>query len=257
MLMPPETFDSTIWALIDNYKNGTINECYNTLRMNKDGDIAPHFTLRQIPFSTDKYTGAKHTKLSSLPTWNLSPNWKINSFNIGTSDASRFNFFQIFGHYLAYDKSDPNLSQDFEKHFATILKNFDIYGSDIRRSGPRNMIRAVYTNFLKAKNEPNVDVWTLLVSDWYINGHLKFNGTVNMAGIAAPICVGDNLQVANKAFHIESVAHSYSNDENSGIRTFNTSIALCRGVVLDEALDSKEIKQISNQFTPGITNGNE
>jgi hypothetical protein len=257
MLAPPETFDSTIWALIDNYKNPTLNECYTTLKINKDGDIAPHFTLRQIPFNTDKYTGTKHTKLSTLPTWKLATDWQIYSFNIGTSDASRFNFFQVFGHYLAYDKADPNLSQDFEKHYATILGNFDIYGSDIRRSGPRNMIRAVYTNFIKAKNEPNVNEWTLLLADWYKNGHLKFNGTIDMAGVSAPICVGDNLQVANKSFHIESVSHSYTQEENGGIRTFSTSVALSRGIVIDSSLDSKEVKDVSNQFTPGLSNGNE
>lgn len=257
MLMPPETFDSTIWSLIDNYKNATINECYTTLKLNKDGAIAPHFVLRQIPFNSDTYNGtAKNTKYSTLPTWKLAPSWQIFSFNLGTSDAARFNFFQIFGHYLAYDKSDPNLSQDFEKHYATILGNFDLFGPDIRRSGPRNMIRAVFTNFLKAKNEPNVDVWTLLVADWYKNGHLKYNGTVDMAGVSAPICVGDNLEVANKRFHIESVTHTYINDENSGARSFQTSVGLSRGIAIDNSLESTDATKINNQFTPGLTNGN-
>jgi hypothetical protein len=273
MLTPPDSFDSTIWSLIDNYKNGTLNECYNTLKLNVDDTISPHFILRQIPFNTDKYiadtfsikgkNGLKeqqqisHTKFSTLPIWNISPTWPVYSFNIGNSDASRFNFFSVFAHYTATDTADPNLPKLWEQYQSIAEGNLEDYERDIERSGPRNMITTAYTNFINFNNKFGPATWTRMISDWYKNGHLKLNGSINCAGISLPICVGDNLQVANKLLHIEAVSHSYTQDENGGSRSFSSSISLSRGISVDSSLDSKEIKDIQNQFSSGISSESE
>jgi hypothetical protein len=102
---------------------------------------------------------------------------------------------------------------------------------DIKRNGLRPIITSCDFAFPRdgvTKNEDSI-IWNKLYADWVFNGHLKENGTITCAGIHDPIAVGDNLQLENTVFHIESITHSMGIDSN-GHKHFKTSLSLSFGV---------------------------
>jgi hypothetical protein len=231
----PKIFESTIWSLIQSYRNPEINEAYAATKLNQNGDIFPHFIARQIPFTTDSFESNSlgFTLYSSLPSWKISNNWPVFSFNIGTSDASRFNTFVVFPHLSGLDYSGTNIVDPQIR--SAMLNLMDVNDGDIFRHGPRSKTVNVYST---SKDKIPEEAWTKLISDFYLNGHLKYNGTIDMAGIQDPICIGDNAIISNKLFHIEQVNHRYMQLEN-GPRSFVTSLAISRGVGLESQQDSK------------------
>ncbi len=248
MLGAPEIFNSTVWSLIESYKNDQLNETYTATRMNHQGFIFPHFIARQIPFTNDSFSKKlPTTKFSSLPVWKIADNWMVYSFNIGTSDASRFNFFQVFPHIMG---ETFNGKQQDALGIAISQKNYVAYDADIIRHGPRNKISRIYNNPLKDKSTQNALEWTELVSDWYRDGHLKFNGTIDMAGVSLPISIGDNLKISNKLFHIEQASHRYVVSDN-GMKSFITSLSLSRGLSIEDNSDDRLKVTATNEDTNG------
>jgi len=242
MLGAPEIFNSTVWSQIDAYRNEQLNEAYTATRMNNEGYIFPHFITRQLPFTNDSFTqepsnsekSIKTTPFSSLPVWKVSNNWPVYSFNIGTSDASRFNCFQAFPHLMGEGVNGKTLNA---QEIAISENNLVVYDADVIRNGPRNKVSRLYNNPIK-DGVTNSRRWSFLLSDWYKDGHLKFNGTVDMAGVTLPISIGDNLKISDKLFHIEQISHRYMVSDN-GQKTFTTSLALSRGLTVATGLDNK------------------
>lgn len=141
----------------------------------------------------------------------------------------RFNFVQIYGQLNGIENS-MQLSQRQQIKEG----NYAVDVDDILRNGSKNMIintnADVQVQSAKAQAVTSIAEWKNLIADWYIDGHLKLNGSITLAGIKEPICVGDNLEYDNKLFHIESVNHNYAVDPNSGIVSFYTTLALSHGV---------------------------
>jgi hypothetical protein len=220
----PQIFNSSIWSQIQSYKNPEVNETYTATKLNQNNEIFPHFIDSSI----------KTTKYSELPVWKISNDWPIFSFNIGTSDASRFNSFIAFPHL---DELSIRGTNALDPQIVAAAKNlFEVNDADIYRHGPRNKISHVYTTVKELNNknkEPSGEIWTKLISDFYLDGHLKYNGTIDMAGVQDCICVGDNLRVSNKLFHIEQVNHRYIQSQE-GTRSFVTSISISRGIGIED-----------------------
>jgi hypothetical protein len=69
-----------------------------------------------------------------------------------------------------------------------------------------------------------------IIADIMMGAHMTLTGTIEMVGIQAPICPGDNLEWDDVVFHIESVTHVCSINTNNGIKSFHTIVALSHGV---------------------------
>src|SRR5690606_16750065 len=49
---PPNWTNETMWSIIEQYLNPTVNEMYTALRINRDNAIGPSLVVREMPFST-------------------------------------------------------------------------------------------------------------------------------------------------------------------------------------------------------------
>jgi len=252
MASPPDSFNSVpVWSLIKQFSNPSLNEVFNTIKMNKSGNIVPTFIARQIPFSTSnnpEIQNRPHTPFLDLPRWVLDPKMMINSFNIGVSESARFNYYQVNTQFSA-----SNVTVTEINYLATSLGNQKLFENDIKRHGSHNLFMNTTADFTKDGVQIDARLWTELIADFYKNGHLKLTGSISTAGISAPICVGDNLKVTNKVFHIESLTHSYSAFDN-GFKSFTTEMSLSHGILSDGNLVSDEAMLRENsetELTPG------
>jgi hypothetical protein len=255
-------------SLIQSNMNAAINEIYFTLRLNEKNLIMPTMVLRQKPFSTKKsgLNPDKMTMFSEIPRWKISADRAIKFYNIGTNNAARSNFIQIFGamNASAASTEDVQVQQLLDGNYT-----FDRY--DIVRSGSKNMLYQTNADAFRVNNASsssnsfsdgkhvfltNIRYWKELVTDWTVNLHLKLNGSMTVSGISEPICPGDNLEFDGKLFHIEGVQHLYR-VEADGSKTFETNIALSHGLLLNEeylSTASQSREDLTEDIYPGITN---
>jgi hypothetical protein len=214
----------TAYSIMQQYLNSPINEMYATFRVDSDGYIMPTLVMRQIPFSSEEYDSSSATKFLNLPRWSV-PKEYLYQMNLGREDAARFNFVQIFGRLNnAYDPSSGIGTQIQQG-------NYSMDEADIKKNGLR--VYTVTSNFDNAfgknKNSYRSVIWSKLIADCLIGGHLKMNGSVTIPGVAKPIAVGDNCQIGNMVFHIESVTHNCTISPE-GEKEFVTTLELSNGV---------------------------
>lgn len=237
--------NGTIFSILKQFSNPSLNELYTTLKYIPGKGVVPSIILRQIPLTTDQLltrqtndpllsaqiVASEATLFSSLPRWNISTKYPIYDYNIGTSDAVRFNFVMAYTNNQSV--ADPKLVLKLQ----ALLNNFRIDTPDILRTGPRihttvSDVDNLQTDSALPNNNVEINKWAALIADFWINGHLKMNGTITVAGIQAPICVGDNLQFDGKLFHIEGVQHQFTVDPGTGTRNFLTTLSLTNGYYL-------------------------
>lgn len=244
----PDQFNNvTIWSLLHEHSNLALNEMYVAMRMNDKNRIVPTLIIRQIPFTSKKFVNANkpknvkghkfnadkdapYTEFLSLPVWEIDPTMVISSYNIGTSDSTRFNFFQVYGQYLGFGGSPQD---EMQRQIAQ--GNYRIDSLDIARHGTRSFITTTNASFNSGNSRfENPGKWAELVADWYANSQLKLTGSITCPGIPDPICIGDNLQFDGTVFHIESCMHYYEVAEGkNAVKTFTSSLALSNGVLAD------------------------
>lgn len=142
------------------------------------------------------------------------------------NDAFRFNFAQVFTRGLPVGNA---LSNNADLQIAA--KNFEFDQGDIQRNGLRPLVTESNFNFLETKNDLLARTWTLTVSDWVIDGHLKESGVFVFQGLEEPVTVGDNIEFGNVVYHIESVAHTMT-VFSDGKKDFLTTLQVSYGVDL-------------------------
>ncbi len=226
-----ENFDELFSYIINGYLNATLNEMYTSFRVSPDGQyVMPTIVVRQKPFTSEHFS-SKFKKDRLIPTTRYLqlPRWKISAdlmYQMQTSknDAFRFNFAQVFTKGLP-----TSLSNNADLQIA--MKNFEFDGEDIKRHGLRPLVTESNFNFLEPKNDLLARTWTLAVSDWVIDGHLKESGVMVFQGLVEPITVGDNIEFDNVAYHIESVTHSMTIYAD-GKKDFKTTLQVSYGVDL-------------------------
>jgi hypothetical protein len=229
-----QDFQSTsVWSLLQDYGNAELNDMYTCYRVDPTGKfVYPSVVVRQKPFNTRHYeefimkkenqnVASPHTKFLDLPRWYIDPDL-ITSFNVGRSDAGRINFVQIYTRALSLD---PELDQANQ----IVSGNWVEDQKDVIRNGRKPFIRNINYDFAGSDTEHRAKKWAYLVADWVMGGHLKMNGTLECAGIEKPICVGDNLELDNIVYHIESTDH-VMNISPEGVNTFRTQLQLSMGV---------------------------
>jgi hypothetical protein len=229
VLLQGEPFGQvTAWSVLTQYSNSLINEMYTTYKLTPENEVMPCLVFRQKPFTSAAFAtnggaGIPATEFLSLPRWKISVDL-IESISLGRTDTARVNFVHIVGKTRHVDIKNEVIQQESKgKH------QWDT--EDIKRNGLRPIITACDFDF-PLDGETKVDnstKWNLLYADWLFNGHLKENGTITCVGIEDPICVGDNLQLENTVYHIESVSHNMGIDAD-GRKHFKTSLTLSFGV---------------------------
>lgn len=259
---PPDAFNNVqLWSLIQQVCNPSVNEIYTAIKPNTNNRLVPTFVARQIPFTSVFALGSTNnlksaddigTRFVDLPRWVIDPSMQIGSFNIGTSDSARFNFFQVYGTMYGANTSLPGGAQ-----YAQIAKgNFQLDDIDVSRNGSRNMITTTLVDFTDSVSlKLNIGVFADLIRDWYGNGHLKLNGSLTLAGVQEPIAIGDNLELGGKLFHIEGITHLYQMEES--MKTFSTTVDLSQGVLSNGhyAFEDPVLRENINQYGTGLEPG--
>lgn len=198
----------------------------------------------------------KRAMYGNLPRWQIDESILL-GLNMSTNEASRVNFVQVWSESLnSYNPSltsgDKNELADSEQNNLQIWKqaqlalgNYIIDNNDITRNGLRAAI--FNTDFdLKTGTGNNSSVvtlapfWAKIKADHLFNGHLKPVVSLECAGISAPICEGDNLEVRGVVFHIQSVNHSVSISP-SGVKTFRTSLIGDNGIMAYSLENDKQV----------------
>jgi len=248
----PQLSGKTVWSIIYGMLNPSVNEMYMTLRCNGQGNVVPTVVVRQLPFSTPQ--AKENTGLVVTPFLDL-PRWKIHSamvknYDIGRSDAMRINFIHVCG-----EPGPANI--EGADYTYQIIKNRPARNDlDISRSGLRpNMATVNCAPKDRLGNTPGE--WIALLADFQMGLHLTMTGSLELTGIQAPICIGDNLEWDDVVYHIESVAHNCS-IEGDGRKTFSTSLALTNGVAANPVdgrlgLYACTKPEDQTQYNPGIT----
>jgi len=230
----PEIINVPLWNIMEKMYNPLINEMYTAMRQNVDGDIMPTLVLRQIPFSSDAITEDLSifplTRFTSLPRWVASPNL-VSNFDVGRSDATRFNFIQVSGQLDAFPKEIAN------SLYAQIAKNAPIADvSSIARTGFKPIMATLQVVPADILRRDSIGSWVKAIADWSIDSQYSLNGTMVCVGLQSPICEGDNLEFEGVIYHIESVTHNCGIDMN-GTKKFFTSLTLTHGMAVDQGVN--------------------
>lgn len=226
----------TAWSILNGYLNSTLNEMYTSFRISPDGEyVMPTIVARQKPFTSEHFEN-KYKSDRLIPTTRFLqlPRWKISAdllYQVQTSknDAFRYNFVQVFTKGLP-----TSLSNNADLQIAA--RNFEHDKGDIQRNGLRPLVTEANFNFLETKNDLLARTWTLAVSDWVIDGHLKESGVLVFQGLQEPIAVGDNIEFDSVVYHIESVSHSMTIFAD-GTKDFITTLQVSYGVDLRSSMN--------------------
>jgi len=274
---PPQfTGQRTVWSIMQQYLNPTINEMYTCLRVNPAGDVLPTVVTRQLPFSSglisdlyrpkfikvataddsdtersttsgesDTESTAPHqlalTRFMELPRWRIHP-ILIQSVDLGRSDALRFNFVHVYG--------ETGLqSQDRTSY---IVRDPPVSDEiDISRSGLRPYMQSVNCAPTDTLNRKAGD-WMYIISDIIMGQHLMLTGTMTTKGIQSPICPGDNIEFDGHVLHIEAVSHNFQMT-GDGKKFFHTSLALSHGVKADQEPEYGDLSLFTGSTQEDLT----
>jgi hypothetical protein len=264
--LPQFNGQQTVWGILMQYLNPQVNEIFTTLRLGPTGQVMPTLVVRQLPFSSgiidETYrpktvpasTQTKQevkkdtspivnqineprklplTRFADVPRWVIHPILFKDAL-FGRSDATRFNFIHVYG-----ETGQPNLNLK-----ELLIRDPPISDElDINRSGLRPYIASVNCAPEDATMRRSGD-WMYILSDILMGQHLTITGPINLVGIQAPICIGDNVEFDNHIFHIESVTHTYARNMSAGTSTFTTSLNLTHGLKANQ-LDGRDFSLYS------------
>lgn len=235
----PEYFNQVkVWDLLQQYLVGPINEMYTAFKpgMNPgESSIFPTLIVREKPFTTNlfaKKMGTKVTTFLSLPRWILDYE-NITALNVGRDDAARFNYVQVFGMNQGNNK-DVSIWAQINSG------NYDIDRDDIKKMGLRPFVATIPYDWNGAGpigQTSKAPYWAKLIGDWIIGGHLKMSGSVQCWGVEKPISIGDNVQIGDTVYHIETINHTASVGAD-GKRVFRTSMQISNGIDDNERADA-------------------
>lgn len=231
MPLPISFSGKSLWGIMEEFKNPAVNEMYTALRVNAEGRVVPTVVVRQIPFSSqfaiDQGDANQLTAMLELPRWRCHP-ILVNNMDIGKTDANRLNFIHVYGHPSA----DGGLSPTEQIVQSPPLRD----EWDIKRHGLRPHMQTVACTLEDTLEEPKK--WMRILADFAIGHQFTLNGSISIVGVTAPICPGDNFELDETVYHIESVAHTCSISMD-GIKQFSTNLQLTHGMRSDTSQTTK------------------
>lgn len=261
---PQFTGQRTVWSVMQQYLNPTVNEMYTCLRVNPAGDVLPTLVVRQLPFSSglisDLYRPKDYLVGTEVQS-NLSDSHRLNKASIDSLDATtsssqprqltltrfmelpRWRIHPILIQAVDLGRSDALRFNFVHVYGETGLQSQNKTGYiirdppisddiDISRSGLRPYMQSVNCAPADTLNRKAGD-WMYIISDMIMGQHLMLTGTMSLKGIQSPICPGDNVEFDGHVLHIESVTHSFQMS-NDGKKHFSTNLSLTHGVKVDQ-----------------------
>lgn len=256
--LPTYWNQSKAWQVMMQYVNSPINELYFAFKPDPQGRIMPTVILRQMPFSTNQYTNIS-TKFLSLPRWKLDFDLIFN-MSVGKDETARINYVQVFGQSGIVPNTAGLLADQIVKG------NYQTNPDDIKRSGLRPYIINTTMDFPESNSKgTQAPTWSKLLSDALFGSENKLSGSVECTGLSYPVVPGDNMEIGDTVFHIETVQYSCMISPN-GIKSFKTSLGLSHGIDKNsnsqliysktknvKQADEKRDDQNSDNILPGIT----
>jgi hypothetical protein len=218
--------NQTAWSILQGNINNVLNEMYTTHRVGPDNKVYPTIVVRQKPFTSEHFKDSTLvTKFMQLPRWRVSADL-LYSLQTAKNEASRFNFVQVFTRQLA-DTAEMDMAQQIA------LGNFVYDNGDIERNGLKPYVATSNFDFPVQKGDNSgkqlrAGIWSRIVSDWIMEGHMKESGVLTFQGIVDPIAVGDNIELDNVVYHIEAISHNMSiqGDKKSFVTTITVSYGM-------------------------------
>lgn len=221
---PPNFTSHSVWSILHQYLNPAVNEMYTCLRVNPAGKVVPTLVARQLPFSTELAdSDPPVTKFLSLPRWRVHP-ILVKRADIGRSDAMRINFVHVYG-----DDGPQTMNPVAGQIVLAPPYRDDL---DIARSGLKPYMQTISNAPSDNVTGESAKKWMAILSDILMGQQLTLTGVLEIYGVQAPICPGDNIEWDTAVFHIESVTHSCTMAPD-GKKSFVTTLALSHGLSID------------------------
>lgn len=271
-LPAPPQYETTVWNLLETYRNHPINEMYVTLRADyKTGSVLPHLIVRQTPYTTNGEAvaevlqqdaddeaygtpairgsgeGQRQKIQATTPGLVLStqrgdfteflelPRWVLDSRLLQSMDVGRSDATRF--NYVHLTGIGRGGALDKVGSFIRAPPNSDEL--DIKRNGLRPYMTSLSSYWRGGDifNGPNA--WRDLMTDVVVGQHLMLSGTISTYGILPPIAVGDNLEFENVVYHIEQINHSCT-IAPSGQRAWTTTLSVSHGVLIETAREAEK-----------------
>lgn len=257
---------NTFWQLITELSNQALNENVTDIRWENG---SPKFALyhRIRPFvnnsrflddlaktssETEKSISAAKTVVeqnTSLFKYVKKNNIEVEdvvSINFGTNWRDKVNFIEM--------QPTPQLVKDAEIFAKTYGQTYDPIGYE--RDGFKPLM--VPSAFIPYANGATMQLteftyWKYLIREWHFNNHMLLNGSVTFVGQNQYIQVGDNIMIDSKVLgnapmnigdkkqtqsfilaHVENISHTFSVNQETGGRSFFTTVQFVRGVITNE-----------------------
>lgn len=250
LVAAPQLSNKTVWSILQSYLNGSVNEMYACLMADDYGNILPHIIARQFPYSTPNVEAKiPVTKFHNLPRWVMHPAM-VRSWVTGRTKGLKFNWVAITGD--PGPMKDPACDISKQRVMNPPIRD----ELEISRSGLKDYNNSVNLH-PKSIRDGTLKGWTEVISDFIVGQHMCLTGTIQSAGIQAPIPPGDNLEIDGILYHIESVGHHCAMTGDR--KTFSTTLSLSHGVAVtpsgtDLGLYACVGQGEGEQYEPGYTN---
>jgi len=273
----------TLWQLLNDLCNPTLYELVNDIRWEDGVPkftlyhrIKPFVTRNnflsimntQLPLSGESKAVSEIPAAKSIlnPIISLFKNVRkieiplneVSSINFGTNWRDKINFIEV-------TPTSQLLPEG--KSIAAKLDGQTIDQNSFGRDGFKPMFARTAFIPYDGGSTPNIDgltKWKYLLREWYFNTHMMLNGSMTIVGQNQYIQVGDNVLVDSSVLgsapmssvpltsigtkiyllaHVENISHNFAVNQETGARTFSTTIQFVRGIMTDK--DGATI-----QFTP-------
>lgn len=249
----------TIWQILMENSNPTLNEMFCDLRWNDDSSLQLALYNRIRPFSYKKFkpsagkSSGFESYFQNVRTHEID-SVEVISLNAGTNWRDKFNFIEIkpqFQEFTVVANWYKQKSQVFDPEafkregFRPLIFDTKQFPSGDDKSGLPEDVGIDWSK---------LQVWCELLREWYFGTHRMFNGTLVLHGSTEYIGVGDNIRFdagllnpnpninyatkkANKnefiLAHVEGVSHSFTVGQD-GARSYRTTISFVRGIVVNQ-----------------------
>ena len=229
-----------IWSILYSFLNPAMNELYTCLRVDLNGFVQPTLVLRQIPFNTERRSGAGNTQFLNLPRWGIETG-SLLSISVGKSNSMKCNFVQI--------RNQSPLAPAEQAEALQRARVFPVaIGNDIIRNGLYPVLKTTNTmppSIAQGGLYDTANAWTASTADRMVPLYARWSGQIMVKGIQAPICQGDNVQIGDTVYHIEQVSHRAATAPN-GMISWETSLAVSNGVpVVARATTVEDLSSVS------------
>ena len=227
----PVFVNTPLWSILNQFKNPTINEMYTCIKPNLAGDLMPTIVFRQIPFSSESIQENEDlplTRFMSLPRWVIASELVLD-IDVGRSNATHFNFIHVYGQVSPYQQKREYSITDQMTRNAPIMD-----GVNVAAHGLKPYMSTVACSINDVIRKDGARTWMQALADWSIGSEHTLNGIVNCKGIQSPIAEGDNIELDEVVYQIESVTHHFGMVGND--KYFNTSLTLTNGMPSDQSL---------------------